>query len=157
VGLLELSTSAAKRCARLWGHSDYTRVVGVGNVNSDLIWGYVDLFDSDVAMVPANVFGSGHIMHELGHTLGLCDEGYGTSPVSTRICPSGLAWSVLGIPLTCLTVSSSRCCPNPAGDGPGGASLMCAKDACNRGCSPSSSFGPESTKWLAKELSQYCS
>lgn len=137
-----------KKCASDWGYSgSYTRVIGVKDGNyicEDGVMGYTLLYDNAVVVVDQDL---GNVMsHELGHTFGLCDEGYGNtfcSHCSSGICPCGGGVCICG---------SSSCCPNK----PELNSLMCSSDPCNRGCSYSNRFASTSYSHLEVELNEFC-
>lgn len=135
------------RCAIDWGYGgQYTRIVGVKHgsyVCVPRVRGFtlknfevVVTIDEDIGRVCS---------HELGHTFGLCDEGYGNSLCSH--CTSGIC-NVGG------TGCSGRghCCPNK----PEQNSIMCSKDLCGRGCSYGNKFGSTSYAHLEVELNKYC-
>ena len=161
-------------CAKQWGYDGaYTRVEGVfpGNLVCDGIGGYTDAYQ------PMLVSAAGQMdfvsSHEMGHTFGLCDEGYGNS-----ICPDckgGICSYGGGV--CCGTESKSTCesnhaiscmdgfsgrtasgtvtgysCPNS----PQQSSIMCTDDPCGRGCSTGEQFASTSYSHLQTELDKYC-
>jgi hypothetical protein len=84
-------------------------------------------------------------IHELGHTYGLCDEGYGSG--ADPRCESGYSMSGGDY-----CEAGNVCCPNyPEVD-----SIYCTWDKCNTGCTYAFNFAPSSYKHLEKELKKYC-
>ena len=84
-------------------------------------------------------------IHELGHTYGLCDEGYGSGP-DTR-CESGYSMSGGS---SC--DAGDVCCPNKPEEN----SIYCTSNICERGCSYSFNFAPSSYKHLEENFKKYC-
>ena len=134
-------------CAREHGYGNiYTRIVGIKHgsyVCRPGIGGYTQRYADVVVTIDAGI---GLVCsHEMGHTFGLCDEGYGNS-----LCPhcdSGIC--ALG---GTLCEGSGPCCPNK----PEKNSIMCSRDICGRGCTFGRRFAPSSYSHLEKELNKYC-
>jgi hypothetical protein len=138
-------------CAISWGYgSVYTRIVGVAPgqyVCQSGIGGYT--MYGATAVVTSDYYIGFVSTHEMGHTFGLCDEGYGSGPCSGVSCPSG--WCTPGGGSGCY--GGGMCCPNK----PETNSIMCSKDMCSSGCTFSSErFAPSSYAHLEKELNKYC-
>jgi len=132
-------------CARNYR---YTRIVGVKHgtyVCKPGIGGYAPFYG--IATIVADKRLEVYAAHELGHTFGLCDEGYGNSLCSH--CASNICL-ITNSNNEC--VGSGPCCPNkPEID-----SIMCPEDTCGRGCSFAPQFAPTSYAHLQKELNKYC-
>jgi hypothetical protein len=145
--------SAIANCVNSWGYSgDYTRVVGVlpgseicsnsqGSVNGYTYINYEFAISTEDSLSFTGT-------HELAHTFGLCDEGYGNCVDNT--CPSGLREGDCD-PGICYDVSS-YCCPN----GPNENSIMCTTDQCGRGCNAGLEFGSDARIQLESRLNSYC-
>jgi len=134
-------------CAINWGYGGkYTRIVGVKHgsyVYQPGILGYTLKNGEIVVTIDRDI---GNVCsHELGHTFGLCDEGYGNSMCSQ--CTSGIC-NIGGLRCS----GSGHCCPNS----PEQNSIMCSQDYCGRGCNEGNRFGLTSYAHLEKELISYC-
>lgn len=137
-------------CARNFGYIDYSRAVGVfpgswickvrdGRVRE----GYTNLYGIHIVSSEESLIST--ISHELGHTYGLCDEGYRggfCSDCESGYCGAGITSCEPG----------DYCCPNR----PEHNSIMCSLDLCGHGCSDGNRFAPTSYNHLEKELSKYC-
>jgi len=89
----------------------------------------------------------------MGHTFGLCDEGYGNCLSDS--CPSGIILGVCQEGTGECFQMGSYCCPNS----PELNSIMCSSDPCNRGCSFAQRFASTSYAHLENELivkNKYC-
>ncbi|MEK6968360.1 MAG: hypothetical protein AABX51_07055 [Nanoarchaeota archaeon] len=140
-------------CANSWGYgNEYTRIIGVLPPSKSFVCqpgirGYTQIYFPAVVSIYSSLSFTGS--HEMGHTFGLCDEGYGLSPVSTSTCASGYV-SCGGTKCSCPV--GSYCCP----DSPEPNSLMCSANICGTACSSGQQFAPTSYAHLEKELLQYC-
>ncbi|MFH8080967.1 MAG: hypothetical protein QXO84_03775, partial [Candidatus Aenigmatarchaeota archaeon] len=144
-------------CAQAKSLGLYNRIVGILNKNSvcELQNGYVNGYAAGYGS-PVIVANNGDYLetaiHELGHTYGLCDEGYGSGCDSE--CESG--YSMSG------GASCERgnvCCPN----WPEFESIYCTNVFCQscdsdepRQCSYAFNFASSSYSHLQKELEKYC-
>lgn len=135
---------------------NYTRIVAIPNVEGQV----GGCADGDVALVyngEGECYGdfSLLVIHELGHTFGLCDEGYGI--IKNDKCSAGFCAckdeDTTDSNVYCGSCNGScECCPNrPEED-----SIMCAIDVCENGCTHGVKFTPASYQWLSKELAPYC-
>jgi hypothetical protein len=128
----------------------YDRVVGFvkGDRVCELSGARVEGYAFGYAM-PVIVASQGNYLdiaiHELGHTYGLCDEGYGSGQDSR--CESGYSMSGGD---SC--DPGDVCCPNH----PEQNSIYCTWDKCHRRCSYAFNFAPSSYDHLKKELKKYC-
>jgi len=132
-------------CARNYR---YTRIVGVKHgtyVCEPGRGGYAFIYG--VAAIVADKRLEVYAAHELGHTFGLCDEGYGNSLCSH--CASNICL-ITNSNNEC--IGSGPCCPNK----PEINSIMCTDDTCGRGCTFALQFAPTSYAHLQKELNRYC-
>lgn len=161
---IEIYTSAIK-CATQWGYEGiYTRLVGVypGDYICEIcfdnkcgiIKGFTSIYNPVLITSESNILRT--TSHEMGHTFGLCDEGYGNALCSD--CQGGIC-SYSGIdcypPVTlkeCIADLNGYPCPNK----PEPNSIMCSLDLCNRGCSNGNVFAPSSYAHLERELNKYC-
>jgi hypothetical protein len=84
--------------------------------------------------------------HEMAHTFGLCDEGYGGGPCTS--CNS----TYCNVGGTSCTRNLGDCCP----DKPEQNSIMCTEDICNTGCTYGPGFAPSSYNYLEAVLNKYC-
>ncbi len=141
--------SEIENCARNWGYKDFTRIVGVmqgnwicirGNVGME---GYTTPYDFRVIASEASLLST--LSHVLGHTYGLCDEGYGGGYCLD--CESGYCGNSVTV-----CEPGDYCCPNK----PEFNSIMCSLDTCMNGCSGGNRFAPTSYAHLEKELNKYC-
>ncbi|MEM5829294.1 MAG: hypothetical protein QW040_00400 [Candidatus Aenigmatarchaeota archaeon] len=133
------------KCVDKWGYGGkYTRIVGVKHGSSVCgVLGYTLKNYEIVVTTDSNI--EEVCSHELGHTFGLCDEGYGNSlcpNCPSTICNTG-RFGCSGV---------GHCCPNT----PEQNSIMCSFDYCGRGCSYGNRFGQTSYAHLERELSNYC-
>lgn len=142
-------------CANSWGYADYTRIVGVlpgphvcqstqqsgSVVRISTTYGYTLPNNGVVVLNEETIVKD--TSHELGHTFGLCDEGYGNQACSLPACGTGRCSSVAG--------NIGACCPN-VGDGP---CLMCSQSQDVQ-CSPGTTFALDDYAYLAQVLSGYC-
>jgi hypothetical protein len=141
-----------EKCARSWGFDGkYVRVEGVlpgtyiCKSGGGGILGYTNLYETRLVSSEAGILST--TSHEMGHTYGLCDEGYGGGYCSG--CASGYCASSG----TDICVGDGYCCPNK----PEYNSIMCSSNKCGTRCSPGSRFASTSYAHLEKELSKYCS
>lgn len=165
----DLTLDRLRECAHSWGYYDYTRIIGVWPLSSlcNGVRGYTYLY-SDVVVTSLSSRTPLTISHELGHTFGLCDEGYGNAECVDcmgGLCKYGGSYCCPPVNRdTCIYLHVSPCCPTLTGvcrgyecpNEPEGNSLMCSIDLCGRGCSYGSRFAPSSYKHLEKELNMYC-
>lgn len=148
---------ALTQCAIDWGYGgNYTRIEGVvrdhdraGAIccipGEGCIGGYTGGYGSPLVSAEGSI--ESVSSHEMGHTFGLCDEGYGGG--YDNRCPSG--YSSPGGGTDCYP--GSNCCPNhPEYD-----SIYCTLNLCNRPCSYAVRFAPSSYSHLENELNSYCS
>ena len=160
-------------CAANWGFETlYTRIVGIlprENVceipGVGSAQGYTGGYNYPVVIgnVPGTNEPEGVGCHELGHTFGLCDEGYGggycTEDAEGKICLSGYCTPNGGLECGASIYEGDRyiseCCTNrPQHD-----SIMCKKlrdDPCEHDCTYDPQFASYSYEHLEKELSMYC-
>jgi len=152
VGLQTLQALGA--CEKNWPElSQYrnliTRVIGVSpgpyicTFGSGAVFGYTDLGGKYMMSCEGDIQATA--THEMGHTFGLCDEGYGGKYCSG--CASG--WCTRG-GISCGV--GIDCCPNKPEDN----SIMCSKDLCGTGCSEAMAFAPTSYSHLKTVLNKYC-
>jgi len=159
---LENTMIAISNCIDFWKDdpyypqidSYYTRIIGVlpdicvCYLDGGCVDGYtLGLYDDKVIVGREGII---TITHELGHTFGLCDEGYGSGSCSPLqpACQSGLCSAGGGTQCS----GETYCCPNsPEQD-----SIMCTNDICDRGCSYAESFAFTSYNHLKNELLSYC-
>lgn len=148
-----------QQCATSWGYAGkYDRIIGVVagdcvyNEGESCIGGYTYL--NYPALVSSGTRITNVCTHEMGHTFGLCDEGYGGGRCSS--CPSG--WYTVGgrdCYDNCYVPEGEElyCCPNvPEKD-----SIMCSMDACRYGCSEGYAFTSTSYTYLrSRIIQQYC-
>jgi hypothetical protein len=142
-----------RECVGDWGYDDsYVRIVGVvpGSEvcmrEEGALEGYT-IIGSDWVVSAENSIDE-TALHELGHTFGLCDEGYGSFEYSTcdsDYCAGG--GSGCEVQPDCW-----HCCPNYPEEN----SFMCSVDLCSRGCSYAKNFAPSSYVHLEGELDSYC-
>lgn len=168
--------SQVKSCASGY---EYTRIVAL-YPGSDVcgVYGFTGLYAEVVVVAGYSPIYEYVVAHELGHTFGLCDEGYGV--VKCPDCKAGICG--YGFPICEISFDCKKClstvkkgdcgknafvcangscvlvrtasyeCPNkPSRD-----SLMCSIDKCGTGCSKGSNFSESSYVHLTNELSQYC-
>jgi len=157
--------SAIAVCVNSWGYNgDYTRVVGVlpGDYiclgGGGEVYGYTSIV-SDYVVVAEGLEGSQNDLsftatHELAHTFGLCDEGYGNCVDNN--CPSEFRKGKCKSDGSC-SESHDYCCPNS----PQTNSIMCTWDWCDRGCNRGSDldsvvFGADARDYLESRLNNYC-
>jgi hypothetical protein len=152
-----------RACANSRGYAGkYQRLIGV--VAGNCVYTYVNLLGEticvggytkinyDVIIAPSARI-NGVCSHEMGHTFGLCDEGYGSGTCSS--CPTG--WNSFG-GSECYGNCYVRpgetlyCCPNI----PEQNSLMCSMDSCGYGCTEGSTFSSSSYTYLETRINQYC-
>ncbi|MEM5799186.1 MAG: hypothetical protein QXZ43_00760 [Candidatus Aenigmatarchaeota archaeon] len=135
----------------------YNRIVGV--LNEDYVCslpegsveGYTAGYGSPVIVAKSKTLET--TIHELGHTYGLCDEGYGSG--CNNKCESGYSMSGGS---SC--DSGDICCPNYPEEN----SIYCTAILCkdcqdnsiDRKCSYDFSFSSSSYLHLEKELEKYC-
>lgn len=128
----------------------YDRIVGFvkGNSVCELNGGRVEGYTFGYAM-PVIVASQGNYLeitiHELGHTYGLCDEGYGSGKDDR--CESGYSMSGGD---SC--DPGDVCCPNYPEEN----SIYCTWNKCNRECTYAFNFAPSSRMHLERELKKYC-
>jgi hypothetical protein len=167
-------------CANSWGYGGtYTRIVGVTNGPETPI-GQAVCSTGQGATLGYTDIGSGIMIssgdesqveetssHEMGHTFGLCDEGYGIAPCSDcNSLPNGIC-GFGG--LSCYPpVNKQQClqmqgtvCPNV----PSPNSIHCTAYCWefpgnqydyNAPCTVGSAFDSSEMPWLEKVLSPYC-
>jgi hypothetical protein len=144
---------AARQCAKDWG-VDYTRIVALTDF-LDGAGGYTSTFYSDtVVVVSSDLIGINQMIvnHELGHSFGLCDEGYGLDKKDSCEQKYCACSEVNNYHCAPCEESCDYCCPNK----PEQNSIMCQEDKCSAGCSKSENFAPTSYTQLEKELKKYC-
>ncbi|OGI14989.1 hypothetical protein A3K63_03120 [Candidatus Micrarchaeota archaeon RBG_16_49_10] len=154
-GTMQQTSDALRKCASDWGYGGkYTRIVGVikGKTALFTILGYVTHYYSDAVVVassPEKISLQTLVTHELGHTFGLCDEGYWITV--KKSCGSGYCYGNCAQDEVCRN-SPPYCCPNS----PETASMMCAFPRCSNGCTMGTAFAPSSYAHLENELNMYC-
>ncbi|MBD3155116.1 MAG: hypothetical protein GF368_00485 [Candidatus Aenigmarchaeota archaeon] len=151
--------NSISNCINNWGYTDdYTRVVGIipgdyvcsGSLGSVNGYAYIN---GEYVVSAEGDFTSLHYLsststHELGHTFGLCDEGYGNC--IDNGCSSGFREGEC-TSMGCID-TTTHCCPNePELD-----SIMCTFDDCNRGCDYDHRFADTSRTYLESQLNSYC-
>ena len=144
-----------KQCARDWGYANkYTKIggfvpspvvfrIGAGGAKG-VTQRYGDVAFSGM-MSPVDT-----MVHEFGHTFGLCDIGYGGGSCPKSQCESGYCGSG---GLSCS--GNGPCCPNHPMQGSFG-DIYCSVDKCNVGCHDAYRFTDPSKEHLKKELKEYC-
>ncbi|MEM5792913.1 MAG: hypothetical protein QXY45_00950 [Candidatus Aenigmatarchaeota archaeon] len=159
------TTKNIMECVEKFGYGNiHTRVVGVVNKESVCgnYYGYSGGYNSPVVISnPSSDVLSGIqflCSHEMGHTFGLCDEGYGNSLCSD--CRNGLGGICSFGGSGCFDLTNSRNCKRNGGTDcpnvPEGPSIMCTFDSCSRGCSYATTFAQTSYQHLQGELNEYC-
>jgi len=147
-----------QNCANAWGYSGkYHRIIGitpgdcVARIAAGCIRGYTQFYSKIIVSAESSIKST--CSHELGHTFGLCDEGYGGGRCSS--CPTSW-YNVGGVGCydNCYDPSGRgiHCCPNIPEQG----SIMCSQDPCGHGCTFGDSFGSTSYSYLENELASYC-
>lgn len=145
-----------RNCVRSAGYGNkYTRIVGIKpgsvfNLGGISAKGFTNKGSDVVFATSASVPNT--VTHELGHTFGLCDIGYGGGSCSQSMCSTGFCASDSG-GLSCKP--GSYCCPNYPLQGHF-TDIYCSKDLCNVGCSDSPDFTNPSREHLKGELKKYC-
>ncbi len=155
-------------CADNWGYKGtYTRIVGVvpgSVVCSGAGWsilGYTNYGQVQMVTAESNILETSS--HEMGHTFGLCDEGYGIAKCpECNTLPNGIC-SFGGTGCTSpsgqSTVTKQDClqeggiaCPEV----PEYNSIHCTANPCNSPCSYAPQFSNSATAHLEKVLAPYC-
>lgn len=155
-------------CVDSWGYKGiYTRVVGVlptdrvCSVTGGYILGYTDIYATAAVSAKSDVLETSS--HEMGHTFGLCDEGYGIAKCpECNTLPNGIcSFGGLGCvsPNGQSTVTKQQCqqeggyvCPEV----PQYNSIHCTANPCNSPCTQGSGFSSSATAHLHAELDKYC-
>jgi len=150
-------------CADSWGYKGiYTRVIGVlpgdivCSIGNGYILGYTDIYAESMVTAENNILETSS--HEMGHTFGLCDEGYGIASCpdcNTR--PNGIC-SFGG--MSCYPQTNAANCKASGGyvcpEVPEYGSIHCSANVCSTPCSYAPKFSQSATEHLQKELSKYC-
>jgi hypothetical protein len=155
---MDNAMDSARDCANDWGYAGkYTRLVAVApgeyiaKIADSFIMGFTQRYADVVISIESSLKST--CSHELGHTFGLCDEGYAGG--TCTLCSSG--WQNFGgieCYENCAAGAGNRyCCPNI----PESNSLMCTSNPCGHPCTRGSNFAPTSYSHLETELNSYCS
>jgi hypothetical protein len=151
-------SNAGMECVQNWGYAGkYTRLIALTNNKGYGGSAYDDIIYIDYSRGDSQWFIEA-VPHELGHTFGLCDEGYGNRLLAE--CPSGISWCG---GFGCGCNKPKQCCPNK----PEKNSIMCTALCCDISdnpcksshegiCSYKAEFAPTSKAQLEKELDKYC-
>lgn len=157
----DATLNAIRSCAQSWGYNDYTRVEGVlpgdwvCTTSKQGVAGYTNIYSDVLVSSEGDIKGTSS--HEMGHTFGLCDEGYGGAPCQD--CDNGNGICSYG-GIDCHPAISASSCISIGGyncpDRPESNSIMCSDNICSTACSPGNVFAPTSYAHLEQELSKYC-
>jgi len=156
---------AILNCVKNFGYENvYTRVVGVLNKESVCgnYYGYTGGYNYPIVISKPNVAPMGGIQyicsHEMGHTFGLCDEGYGNAICVD--CRNGFGGICSFGGSGCFGETTSKQCKKEGGidcpNIPETSSIMCTLDLCNRMCNYGTGFATSSFGYLDGELGEYC-
>jgi len=141
--------NALYQCVKSWGYEGkYTRLVGIvprSYVCAPGIRGLTGGYGYPMLSIAGNIEATSS--HEMGHTFGTCDEGYGGSPCSR--CSSGYC-QARNAGIDC--DANGPCCPNH----PEHNSIYCSWNRCGTDCTYATNFAPSSYVHLEKELDKYC-
>jgi hypothetical protein len=142
-------------CASEWRYS-YTKIVAFTDHDIGDRGGY-SCINCDYTVIKSDEKLSVRymdLMHELGHSFGLCDDAYGSAKkdiVNGKNCPSG--WGNCPS-YDCACEEPDYCCPNIVEN-----RIMCSdgeKSCKDHICQMTDSFGASALTHLSNELSSYC-